>query len=213
MVCVGTYSAEEISQKDYCGETRTIPIRPRLMRCLTATSGRPMTAPTLREILLNPRVRGLSTFNPTDPDTGYRLVKDRKIVGKGTWSAIVDEATGEKLDAVLRDPSRRRSHSGNSARFFLASVLTCTCGAPLYAHHRKNKRGERQRFYSCKCPEPGGSHDSIGAEVDVLVEAVILKRMAQPYAVEALQQAKRSHPKTMGLPSSCKIWQASGTCC
>lgn len=158
-------------------------------RGLTATTGRPMTAPTLRDILLNPRVRGLSTFNPTDPDTGYRLVKDRQIVGTGNWPAIIDEATGEKLDAVLRDPSRRRSHSGNSPRFFLASVLTCTCGAPMYAHYRKNTRGERLRFYTCKRPEPGGSHVSIGAEVDDLVEAVILKRMAQPDAVEALQQA------------------------
>src|SRR5699024_3832163 len=50
------------------------------VRGLTAMTGRPMTAPTLRDILLNPRVRGLSTFNPTDPDTGYRLVKDRQIV-------------------------------------------------------------------------------------------------------------------------------------
>ncbi|MDK6442041.1 recombinase family protein, partial [Escherichia coli] len=64
-------------------------------RGLTATSGRPMTAPTLRDILLNPRVRGLSTFNPNDPETGHRLVKDRRIIGKGSWPAIIDEATGE----------------------------------------------------------------------------------------------------------------------
>ncbi|WP_244659591.1 recombinase family protein [Corynebacterium diphtheriae] len=33
-------------------------------RSLTATSGRPMTAPTLRDILLNPRVRGISECCP-----------------------------------------------------------------------------------------------------------------------------------------------------
>lgn len=158
-------------------------------RGLTATTGRPMTAPTLRDILLNPRVRGLSTFNPIDPDTGYRLIKDRQVVGRGTWPAIIDEATGEKLDAVLRDPSRRVSHSGNAPRYFLASVLTCTCGDPMYARSRRNKAGDPRRYYTCKRSEPGGTHVSIGAEVDDLIEAVILKRMAQPDAIEALQQA------------------------
>lgn len=161
-------------------------------RGLTATTGRPMTAPTLRDILLNPRVRGFSMFNPTDPDSGYCLVKNRKVIGKGNWPAIIDEATGEKLDVVLRDPSRRRSHSGNAPRYFLASVLTCTCGDPMYARSRRNKDGEPRCYYTCKRSEPGGRHVSITAEVDDLVEAVILKRMARPNAVEALQQALSS---------------------
>ena len=158
-------------------------------RGLTATSGRPMTAPTLRDLLLNPRARGLSTFNPTDPETGFRLVKDRQILGKGNWPAIIDQATGEKLDAVLRDPSRRHAHSGNAPRYFLASVLTCTCGDPMYSRTRRSKDGKPRRYYTCKRSEPGGKHVSIGAEVDDLIEAVILKRMEQPDAVGALQQA------------------------
>lgn len=158
-------------------------------RGLTATSGREMTAPTLRDILLNPRVRGISTFNPTDPDTGYRLIKDRQIVGAGNWPAIIDEATGEKLDAILRDPTRKHSHSGNAPRYFLASVLTCTCGDPMYSRSRKNSKGEARRFYTCKRTEPGGTHVSIGAEVDDLIEAIIIKRMQQPDAMDALKQA------------------------
>lgn len=166
-------------------------------RGLTATSGRPMTAPTLRDILLNPRVRGLSTFNPTDPETGHRLVKDRQIIGKGSWPAIIDEATGEKLDAVLYDPARRSSHVGNAPRYFLASVLTCTCGEPMYARSRKNKNGEPRRYYACKRSEPGGTHVSIGAEVDDLIEAVILKRMEQPDAVAVLQNTLTSEDNTL----------------
>lgn len=158
-------------------------------RELTATSGRAMTAPTLRDILLNPRVRGISTFNPTDPDTGTRLIKNRQIVGTGNWPAIIDEVTGEKLDAILRDPERKHSHSGNAPRYFLASVLTCTCGDPMYSRSRKNSRGEARRFYTCKRTEPGGTHVSIGAEVDDLIEAIIIKRMQQPDAMDALQQA------------------------
>ena len=166
-------------------------------RGLTATTGRPMTAPTLRDILLNPRVRGLSTFNPTDPKTRKRLIKNRQIIGKGNWPAIIDEVTGEKLDAVLRDPSRKLSHSGNAPRYFLASVLTCTCGDPMYSRSRKNKDGSPRRFYTCKRSEPGGTHVSIGAEVDDLIEAVILKRMAQPDAVDALRNALTPEDDTL----------------
>lgn len=166
-------------------------------RGLTATTGRPMTAPTLRDILLNPRVRGISTFNPTDPKTGSRLAKDRKIVGKGNWPAIIDKATGEKLDAILRDPARRSSHSGNAPRYFLASVLTCTCGNPMYARSRRNKNGEPRRYYTCKRSEPGGTHVSIGAEVDDLIEAVILKRMEQPDAVAVLQKTLTPEDNTL----------------
>lgn len=166
-------------------------------RGLTATSGRPMTAPTLRDILLNPRVRGQSTFNPTDPKTGFRLAKDREIVGEGNWPAIVDEATGEKLDAILRDPARRCSHSGNTPRHFLASVLTCTCGAPMYARNRRNKNGEPRRYYTCKRSEPGGTHVSIGAEVENLIEVAILKRMEQPDAVAIIQKALTPEDDTL----------------
>lgn len=158
-------------------------------RELTATTGRPMTAPTLRDILLNPRVRGISTFTPTDPKKGKRLIKNRQIVGAGNWPAIIDEVTGKKLDAILNDSSRKHSHSGNAPRYFLASVLTCTCGDPMYSRSRKNSKGEPRRFYTCKRTEPGGTHVSIGSEVDDLIEAVILKRMQQPDAMDALQQA------------------------
>lgn len=158
-------------------------------RGLSSTSGRPMTAPTLRDILLNPRVRGLSTFNPTDPQTGYRLVKNRQVIGRGNWPAIVDEATGEKLDAILHDPARKTSHAGTTPRYYLASVLTCTCGDPMYARSRKMKDGSSRRFYTCKRLVPGQQHVSIGAKVDALIEAVILKRMQQPDAMETLQRA------------------------
>ena len=39
-----------------------------------------MSAYTLRDLLLNPRANGKSTFNPTDPETGYRLVKTARLL-------------------------------------------------------------------------------------------------------------------------------------
>lgn len=158
-------------------------------RNITATTGNPMTPPTLRDILLNPRMRGISTFTPTDPDSGYRLAKNRKIVGKGTWPAIIDETMGEKIDAVLKDPSRRRNHVGNKPTKFLASVLTCSCGEPMYSRTRKNRDGSPRRFYSCKRAQAGGKHVSIGEEIDEFITRIILKRMSKPDALEAIQKA------------------------
>ena len=59
----------------------------------------------------------------------------------------------------------------------------------MYSRSRKNSKGEARRFYTCKRTEPGGTHVSIGAEVDDLIEAIIIKRMQQPDAMDALQQA------------------------
>ncbi|MCX2163964.1 recombinase family protein [Corynebacterium auriscanis] len=158
-------------------------------RDIQSTSGREMSPQTLRDILLNPRVRGISTFNPTDPATGYRLIKNRQILGPGTWPAIIDEATGENLDVVLRDPARRSNHSGNAPTRYLASVLTCTCGDPMYSRSRGRRDGSMQRFYTCKRSNPGGKHVSIGAEIDEFIERVILARMAEPDALRVIQQA------------------------
>ncbi|WKD56890.1 hypothetical protein CAPI_01580 [Corynebacterium capitovis DSM 44611] len=157
-------------------------------RGLETTRGNPMNAYTLRDILLNPRVRGISTFQPTNPETGTRLKRDRQVIGPGSWPAIIDSATGEKLDAVLNDPARRKNHAGTAPTKFLASVLTCTCGDPMYSRSRQ-WGGKSKKFYSCKRSKTGAQHVSIGDEVDDLVQKVILARMAKPDAVEVVRQA------------------------
>ena len=158
-------------------------------RGLTTTLGNPMSPFTIRDILLNPRVRGISTFQPTNPETGTRLRRDREIIGPGQWPAIIDAETGEKLDAVLKDPSRRRNHVGSAPTKYLASVLICTCGEPMYSRSRIYKNGKRKRYYSCKREIPGLEHVSIGDDVDDLIDKVILARMAKPDALEVLRAA------------------------
>src|SRR5699024_1271069 len=81
-------------------------------RSLTTTIGAPMSAYNLRDLLLNPRANGKSTFNPTEPEAGYRLVKDRQVVGRGSWPAIIDAELFAQAGAVLNDPSRRTAHVG-----------------------------------------------------------------------------------------------------
>lgn len=167
-------------------------------RGILTTRGNPMTAPTLRDILLNPRMRGMSTFTPTDPDTGYRFNKDREVVGKGSWPAIIGEELGEKIDAVLRDPSRRRNHVGNAPTRYLASVLVCTCGGPMYSRIRTRKDGSKHRFYACKREKIGERHTAIGSEeVDDLVSQVIIARMSKPDALEVLRSALTPEDDTL----------------
>lgn len=66
----------------------------------------------------------------------------------------------------------------------------------LYSTHNPHSFKPR-RFYTCKRSEPGGTHVSIGAEVDDLIEAVILKRMEQPDAVDALRKALAPENNTL----------------
>lgn len=157
-------------------------------RSLTTTRGNRMTPATLRNILLNPRVRGLSTFTLTDPETGFRVARDREVVAKGSWPAIIDEATGEKLDAVLKDPARRTNHVGAAPSRFLAGVLVCTCGDRMYVKSRRRKDGSQRFFYYCK-HERDGQHVSIGDEVNDLITRVIAARMAKPDALDVIRQA------------------------
>lgn len=110
-------------------------------------------------------------------------------MGVGQWPAIIDEETAEKLDAVLLDPARRKNHVGNAPTRYLASVLTCTCGEPMYSRTRKRADGSTSRFYTCKRSTPGQTHVSIGVEVDEVIERVILARMTKPDALEVIRKA------------------------
>lgn len=157
-------------------------------RGLTTTLGAPMSAYTLRDLLLNPRANGKSTFNPTDPETGYRLVKDRQVVGRGSWPAIIDDELFAQVGAVLNDPSRRTAHVGAAPTKFLSGVLKCSCGAPMY-HRTRARKGGRAHYYACKREVAGATHTSVTDDVDDFIEKVVFARMAKPDALDVLRVA------------------------
>ena len=157
-------------------------------RGLTTTLGAPMSAYTLRDLLLNPRANGKSTFNPTDPETGYRLVKDRQVVGRGSWPAIIDDELFAQVGAVLNDPSRRTAHAGAAPTKFLSGVLKCSCGAPMY-HRTRARKGGRAHYYACKREVAGATHTSVTDDVDDFIEKVVFARMAKPDALDVLRVA------------------------
>lgn len=130
----------------------------------------------------------MSTFNPTDPETGYRLTKDRRVVGEGSWPAILDDELFTQVGAVLNNPSRRCAHAGTAPTKFLSGVLTCSCGAPMY-HRTRARKGGRAHYYACKREIAGATHTSITDDVDGFIKKVVLARMAKSDALDVLRVA------------------------
>lgn len=79
---------------------------------------RSWTHPTLRRLIVNPRLAGLSTYRG-------------EVVGTGAWPAILRRPQLERLRALLDDPSRNLNV--NPPRWYLLrrAALCAKCGAPV----------------------------------------------------------------------------------
>ena len=79
---------------------------------------RSWTHATLRRLIVNPRLAGLSTYRG-------------EVVGAGAWAPILRRPQLERLRALLDDPSRKLNV--NPPRWYLLrrAVLCAKCGAPV----------------------------------------------------------------------------------
>lgn len=122
----------------------------------------------IRRMLLNPRYAAM------------RVLRG-EVVGKGTWTALVDEDTWRGVGALLRDPDRAVCTTFEVAHMG-AGVYRCGrdgCGAPMKTHYDKH----RKRSYRCKA----AAHLVRRADpIDDLVTAWILERLSQPDAADVL---------------------------
>jgi DNA invertase Pin-like site-specific DNA recombinase len=71
--------------------------------------------PTVRNILMNPAIAGLRQHRG-------------EIVGKASWPAIIDRATWDELQAVLRDPARKKARPGH---YLLSGLVFSEDGAKM----------------------------------------------------------------------------------
>ncbi|MCV7744785.1 recombinase family protein [Micrococcus luteus] len=124
----------------------------------------------VRGVLLNPRYAGRRMYNGED-------------VGPGDWPAILDRDTFDDLTVKLTDPRRRTAPDDLNAKHLLSGILTCgKCGARMFAAPSKY-RGNVRMTYRCH----GGYCMGRGMEdVDRVVTAVLLARLAQPDALAAM---------------------------
>jgi DNA invertase Pin-like site-specific DNA recombinase len=125
-------------------------------RGVVGASGKPMTPPTIRRMLLS-----------------RRLIGEREEGGAGGFPAIIDPSTFAKVQARLRDPSRRLQES-TSRKHLLSGFLYCgLCGARLYPHPDKRRRNALS--YVCTRTTGGcGKMSVVGAPLEAMMQEGVL---------------------------------------
>ena len=163
-------------------------------------SGKPWTASTLSLFLRKARNAGLREYGG-------------KIVGPGTWPALVDESTWQAAQSVLGAPGRAPGRK-SVRKHLLTGVLQCGnpgCGGhlsgqwvmqsvgarpgrPSAGEVRVPRREQPKRAHSIAYQCKRCRRNSIRAHhVEPLVYGVVIGRLAEPDAVDLLR-AKQFDP-------------------
>ena len=137
---------------------RTLPPQP------AASAPRGWTRSSIRTILLNPRIAGLSVY------------KD-EIVGQGQWEPLVAEETWRAIAAILQDPGRKPPRG---VRTLLGGIARCPCGnvitgMPSHTGHRiyRCTPATRNRDW------PGGHVARQAGPVDEFITRLVIARMSR----------------------------------
>lgn len=138
----------------------------------TATGKSKWTDRVLRDVLLRPR------------NAGY-WVHRGEIMGRGSWRPIIDESVWLALVELLTDESRV-SQPGPKHQYLGSALYQCNCGAPVTTRMRS------YRVYACSDQRTGSQHVKRSqADVDTLVEDVVLSRLARSDAAKLLRVPAR----------------------
>ncbi|MGH8571086.1 MAG: recombinase family protein, partial [Gammaproteobacteria bacterium] len=129
---------------------------------------------TVRAVLANPRIAGLSAYQG-------------EIVGTGTWPELVSESTWRAVRAVLDDPARGPRTRG--VRTLLGGIARCYCGSPVYG--TRNSRGApgyrcRQMSGTRMGPGSTGHVARLSGPADEYVIKVVIERLSREDAVDLL---------------------------
>ena len=146
---------------------------------VTTSSGKKLTASTLRRSLINPRYIGKRVYRPTTaakkPQAHYA---ENEIVGDAVWGPILDETIWRGVRALLMNPDRK-VHDKHGHRVWLGTGLyLCPfCGATV----KSSAPGGQPVAYTCR--ERG--HVSRQADLtDDLVRAAVAELLGELPPVE-----------------------------
>jgi DNA invertase Pin-like site-specific DNA recombinase len=130
--------------------------------------------PSIRAILLNPRIAGLSVYRG-------------EIVGKGEWAPLVPEETWRAVAAILEDPARKPPRG---VRTLLGGVAVCPCGNIISGG--TNHRGDHvyRCTYQSRNGRPGPHVARQAAPVDAWVTDAVIERLSRPDAASLLSVPK-----------------------
>jgi site-specific DNA recombinase len=141
-------------------------------RGIPTTKGSNWQSTTLRYILVNPRIAGLSTYHG-------------EVVGKANWPAIITRPQSERIRALVADPSRRHN-DGVFRWYLLKGLVRCgRCGARLLGTPKR-----RERSYVCT-RRPGGKACGLVSIPAEDLEAFIVERVHGRLDAPALKEALR----------------------
>ena len=86
---------------------------------ILGANGKPWSTTTLRSTLLRCSNAGLRKHQG-------------QIVGQGTWEALIDRDTYDRVVAILSDPTRRTSPASSGIKYLLSGIARCgLCGGPM----------------------------------------------------------------------------------
>jgi DNA invertase Pin-like site-specific DNA recombinase len=125
-------------------------------------------------ILRNPRIAGMRAYRA-------------EIVAEGSWAAIVDRQTFERLQAKIR----RGARPGRAAKRLLSAIARCgRCGAPLWNSHRTDNGHRVTRYVCVKRPgAPGcGATTVVADKLDTLLTDALLQRLQSAAMMRALRR-------------------------
>jgi DNA invertase Pin-like site-specific DNA recombinase len=133
-----------------------------------STSGRGWTRQSIRTILMNPRIAGLSAYRG-------------EIVGHGDWEPLVNEETWRAVHGILQDPARKPPRG---VRTLLGGLARCPCGNVVTGMPNH----ATQRIYRCqpltRNREWDGGHVARQAgPVEDFIQKLVIARLSRADAV------------------------------
>ena len=144
------------------------------------------SAASIAGILRNPRIAGQRTYKG-------------EVVANGTWPAIIDRETFDRLQAKIK----RGTRIGQPPKQFLSGIARCgRCGSPMWSSQQKDGTKRTARYACIKRPgAPGCGATTIVAEpLDRLITDAVLRRLSTKKMANALtKKPKRTQPADIDL--------------
>jgi hypothetical protein len=157
----------------YESEHRSERVRAAATGLTTTMKARSWDAHAVRALLLKARNAGLRDHRG-------------QVIGPAAWPAIVPEEQWRAVVAILTDPSRRISPSDARVKWLGSGIYPCAgCQCPSLP---VSTAGRGIPCY--RCPGERGTTGHVvrvAGPLDAYIEAIIVKRLSRPDAVELLR--------------------------
>ncbi len=171
---------------------------------VAARSGRPWNPSSLRDLLVNPRYAGRSTYRRHASDAAARDARrtgkavEPVEVTKGTWEALVTEDVFDAVQSMLSDP-RRRTQQGTDRRHLGSGLYLCdACGKPVVSFsggryrckaacvNRAHGPVDNDRVRQIIAEPENDGEAPLACGVDEFVTALVARRLRRPDAAQLL---------------------------